>query len=167
VVADQHVVALLVGSGELAGVVVRDEALGDVGDGVVVRTDDLPPAQFGHDLPVEPDDLLVPAAGGEFKPWMLMPNLPLDLQYARASLARKDKNATAALRALRKVNKTRRGLSDDQLRLAAETYESLVAEGEQYPVKALAALHRVDKSTASRWLSAARDRGLLRDGKDA
>jgi DNA-binding MarR family transcriptional regulator len=62
---------------------------------------------------------------------------------------------------LRRIGKTRRGLSDDQLRIIARLYETLIAEGERYPVKALAEAQDVDKSTASRWVSAARRRGLL------
>jgi hypothetical protein len=104
---------------------------------------------------------LTPTAGGVFEPWRLLPTLPLQLQYARASLAHDRDNVAAALRALRQVTTTRRGLSDDFLRLVAELYGSLVAEGESYPVKALAAAQHVDKSTASRWVSAARKRGLL------
>lgn len=105
---------------------------------------------------------LTPPVSGEFAPWGLMAKLPLYSAYARASLTWEHDNAAAALRALRKVNRTRRGLSDDQLRAVAETYEALVADGERYPVKALAALQHVDKSTASRWISAARKRGFLR-----
>ena len=104
---------------------------------------------------------LTPPAIGEFAPWGLMAKLPLYTAYARASIIWDTESAVAALRALRQVNRTRRGLSDDQLRAVAETYEALVAEGERYPVKALAATQHVDKSTASRWISAARARGLL------
>jgi hypothetical protein len=104
---------------------------------------------------------LTPTAGGEFAPWKLMAKLPIYTAYARASLTWETESAAAALRALRRVNITRRGMSDDQFRAVAETYESLIAEGERYPVKALAALQDVDKSTASRWISAARARGFL------
>jgi hypothetical protein len=104
---------------------------------------------------------LTPTHGSEFQPWLLMPRLPLHLRYARASLAHKKGDIAAALRALRQAGRTRRGLSDDFLRIVAEVYESLVAEGEPYPVKALAATQHVDKSTASRWVSAARRRGMV------
>lgn len=104
---------------------------------------------------------LSPPADGEFQPWRLLPNLPLHLQYARASLAWRKDDAGAALRALRQVSTTRRGLSDDFLKVVASLYESLKVEGEQYPIRALAAAQHVDKSTASRWVSAARRRGLL------
>ena len=108
---------------------------------------------------------LTPTAGGDFEPWQLLPTLPLHLRYARAWLAWRLDDANAALRALRQVSSTRRGLSDDFLHTVAQIYGALVAEGEKYPVKALAAAQYVDKSTASRWVSAARSRGLL--GKDA
>ncbi len=104
---------------------------------------------------------LTPTAAGTFEPWRLMPNLPLHTQYARASLAWKRDDAAAALRALRTVETTRRGLSDDFLRIVARLHADLVTEGERYPVTALAANQHVDKSTASRWVSAARERGLL------
>ena len=104
---------------------------------------------------------LEPPAAGKFEPWQLMPQLPLYLQYAQASLAHKQHDVTAAIRALRQVNSTRRGLSDDFLWLVAKSYDALTAEGEPHPTKALARLHFVDKSTASRWVTAARARGYL------
>jgi hypothetical protein len=104
---------------------------------------------------------LSPAASGTFEPWRLLPNLPLHLQYARAALAQKQGDVDAALWALRQVSSTRRGLSHDFLRIVAQLYGSLVAEGERYPVKALAKAQHVDVSTASRWIKAARSRGLL------
>lgn len=106
---------------------------------------------------------LEPPASGKFEPWRLLPNLPLHLQYARASLAWRHDDANAALRALRQVSSTRRGLSDDFLRLVARLYEGLVAEGEPYPAKALAKMQHADKSTVSRWIKAARERGLLNE----
>lgn len=109
---------------------------------------------------------LSPAAGGTFEPWKLMPQVPLYLRYARASLTHQDGDAMAALRALRQVTSTRRGLSDDFLRLVAQTYESLVAEGEPSPVKTLAELQQVTISATSRWISAARARGFLPTEKD-
>ena len=104
---------------------------------------------------------LTPAQTGDFEPWRLMPRLPLYLQYARASLAWEHDDAAAALRALRKAGSTRRGLSDDFLRIVAQEYSALVEAGERYPIKALAAAQHADKSTASRWVSAARARGFL------
>jgi hypothetical protein len=119
-----------------------------------------PARAFAGDAPVL-EVRLTPTLAGKFEPWRLLPTLPLHLQYARASLAFDHNGAGAALRALRQINSTGRGLSDDFLRLVAQLYESLVTEGETYPVKALAAMQHVDKSTASRWISAARDRGYI------
>jgi transposase len=58
-----------------------------------------------------------------------------------------------------------RGLTSDFLRLVARKYRAIVAEGERYPAKELALSQQVDKSTLSRWLKAARERGFL--GEDA
>jgi hypothetical protein len=109
---------------------------------------------------------LTPAAGGAFEPWQLIPKLPRRVQYARACLARREGDIESALSAFREEGKTRRGLSDDFYRVVAEEYAALVAEGEPHPIKALAKLKSADKSTVSRWVSAARARGLL-DRKDS
>jgi hypothetical protein len=105
---------------------------------------------------------LTPTAGGEFQPWQLLPRLPHHLHYVRGVLARRPDVASAGLDALRQMGRTRRGLSDEWLRIVAQRYESLVADDERYPIKALAAMEHADKSTASRWVSAARKRGFLR-----
>jgi hypothetical protein len=104
---------------------------------------------------------LTHAASGEFNPWQLMPKLMRYLQYARGLLAHEEGDVVAALAALRESGKARRGLPDDALEIAAADYKTLVSEGEPHPIKALAKLRGVDKSTASRWISAARRRGLL------
>jgi hypothetical protein len=104
---------------------------------------------------------ITPTEGGEFRPWTLIPKLPLHLQYARATLAFRGGDAGAALRALAEVDKTRRGTSAIKLRIVAHVYSSLVSEGEPYPNKALAAALHADESTASRWVKAARERGFL------
>jgi hypothetical protein len=104
---------------------------------------------------------LEPAADGRFEPAKLVPHLPLHLAYARASLAREKGDVRAAIAALRETNKPRRGLTDEFLKAVAMAYESLVAEGELAPITALAKLQPADKSTASRWVSAARARGFL------
>jgi hypothetical protein len=106
---------------------------------------------------------LTPDRAGEFQPWRLLPTLSLRLDYARARLAHREGDVQAALRMLRRASKTRRGLNDDFLRIIARLHDALIAEGEPYPVKTLAATQGVDKSTASRWVSAARRRGLLRE----
>jgi hypothetical protein len=107
---------------------------------------------------------LTPAPDGTFEPWRLLPNLPLHTQYARAVLANSRQDIVGALSALRQSNAPRRGLSNDFLRTVARLHESLVSEGERYPVKAIARSQRVDISTASRWVAAARKRGFLQEG---
>ena len=105
---------------------------------------------------------LSPTNGGTFEPWRLLPTLPHHLQYACARLAGRNRDdVVAALKALRRVNSPRRGLDVDFLRDVAAYYKRLIDEGERYPIKALAAMQNVDKSTASRWVSAARARGFL------
>ena len=104
---------------------------------------------------------LTPAVDGTFEPWRLVPNLPLHTKYARAALARDKDSIRAALSALQKENAPRRGLDDGFLRLIGDLYRSLVREGEPYPVTAIANAQHAHKSTASRWVSAARSRGYL------
>lgn len=104
---------------------------------------------------------LAPGRDGTFEPWRLMPKLPLYVQYARASIAGKNKDADRALSLLQQTNAPRRGLSDQFLREIAALHRSLIAEGERYPVKALARSRDVAISTASRWITAARTRGFL------
>jgi len=92
----------------------------------------------------------------------LVPKLPLYLSYARASLAWRHDDAQRALRALRTLGTSRRGLGDEFYRSIAQCYEAIVAEGEPHPVKALAALQHAHISTASRWVKGARERGFLK-----
>lgn len=100
---------------------------------------------------------------GPFEPWRLLPNASLYAQYARASIAADMGNLNDAIRAIRQVSSTRRGLSDDFLHLVAQLHRSLVAEGESYPIKAIAKTQHADISTASRWVKAARERGFLQE----
>jgi hypothetical protein len=109
---------------------------------------------------------LTPPAAGKFEPVRLMPALLLHERYARATLARNRGDILDALRMVRENSSPRRGLSDEHLRIVAEVYRALVAAGEPHPVKALAAMAPADKSTASRWISAARARGYLLDEED-
>jgi hypothetical protein len=104
---------------------------------------------------------LTPTKSGDFQPWLFMKTLPFHLQYARATLAREHGDAHAALHALRQLSSTRRGHSDDFLRIVAQLHSQLIKEGEPHPIKALAKTQDVDVSTASRWVTAARQRGLL------
>jgi hypothetical protein len=71
-----------------------------------------------------------------------------DLELARGARSRQ-------MRALRRAGATRRGLSDEFYRLVADAIS-----GKEHPVKVLAEMQQVDKSTASRWVSAARARGF-------
>ena len=105
---------------------------------------------------------LEPHEGSDpFDPWRFMPKLPLYVSYAKASLAHRENDIRRALSALRTIGVSRRGLGDQFYRTVAEAYESLVASGERYPVKALAEMQPVDISTASRWISEARRRGYV------
>jgi DNA-binding MarR family transcriptional regulator len=72
-----------------------------------------------------------------------------DLKLARGARGRQ-------MRELRRAGATRRGLSDEFYRLAADAIS-----GKEHPVKALAEMQQVDISTASRWLSSARTRGFI------
>jgi hypothetical protein len=92
----------------------------------------------------------------------LMPQAPLYLNLARAFMQSPD-DAREALRALREVGATRRGLGDDFYRRIARDYTTLVGQGERHPVKALAELHHVVISTASRWVKEARRRSYIEE----
>jgi hypothetical protein len=116
---------------------------------------------FGGEAPLLEVRLTPPDSDEPFEPHQATVRLPLHVRYARASLRHDRADIKAALRALREVDVTRRGLSADFLRTVAQIHDSLIAEGEPHPVKALAAMQQVDKSTASRWISAARSRGYL------
>lgn len=91
----------------------------------------------------------------------LIPQLDLYLALARAGMSWEFGDAQAAAEALRLVSRPGRGHSPDFLRLIAATYNAQVAEGEKYPVKAIAAMYHGSPSAASRWVSAARDAGYL------
>ena len=121
------------------------------------------PAETGWAGEADPLEIRIePHEGGDpFEPWRLMPKLPLYLNYARATLAHRENDIQAALHALRLFGTSRRGLGDEFYRLIAQLYESIRAEGESYPVKALAEMQPVNISTASRWIKEARCRGFL------
>jgi hypothetical protein len=93
----------------------------------------------------------------------LIPELDLYLATARAALAWEIKDFREAVEALQQVTRPGRGYPDDHYRIVAKKYNALVAEGEAYPVKALAAMYpgRTHISTASRWITEARRRGYL------
>jgi hypothetical protein len=109
---------------------------------------------------------LLPATD-ELAPHVLrqfLPQAPLYTQYARMVMTDNQGDWLATATALRDMGSTRRGLSDDFYRLISRNYASLRAEGEKHPVKALSEMHHVSISAASRWLTEARERGML-DGK--
>lgn len=83
------------------------------------------------------------------------------VEHARASIAGRKGDSTAAVRALRAAGRTARGLGDQHYQLVAEQYVTLVKNGERAPIKALAALNHVTISAASRWVKEARRRGYL------
>ena len=86
--------------------------------------------------------------------------------YARAVIQWDREKTQETLADLRKTGKTKRGLSIDFLGEISREYRAMEAAGERYPVKALAEKHHVVISAASRWLKAARERGLLEtDGR--
>jgi hypothetical protein len=93
----------------------------------------------------------------------LFPQLNLYLAVARASMSWDFGDARAAAEALRQIGRPGRGLSDDFFRVVAVQYKALVAEGERYPVKALAAMQpgKTNISTASRWIKEAKRRGFI------
>jgi hypothetical protein len=95
-----------------------------------------------------------------------MPQAPLYFQYARAAIKFDRGQVRESLVALRDVGATRRGLGEDFYRQVARQYETLIAEDEKHPVKALAAMNYVTISTASRWISGARARGLIEERKE-
>jgi hypothetical protein len=96
----------------------------------------------------------------------LVPQAPLYLQYARAAMSADEENWVGALEALRTVDRPGRGWSDESYKVVAASYAAIIAEGEPHPVKALAEMHHVSISAASRWIKEARRRGLI-DEKEA
>ena len=96
------------------------------------------------------------------------------LAYARATMRILGPEGTpetrmqqyrGAAKALREISGPGRGLSDQFYRLVADNYNELVAEGEPHPVKALSKIHNVTIGAASRWISEARRRKLIKTEK--
>jgi hypothetical protein len=94
------------------------------------------------------------------------PQAPLYVQYARAAMTEDDDAWIGSLQALREIGATRRGLGDEFFKIVAQSYRALVDEDEPHPVKALAEMHHVVISTASRWIKEARRRGYIDDGEE-
>jgi len=121
-------------------------------------------ADFGRQGPVREIRILPDTK--ELKPATLrqfLPNAPRYVQYARSVFTSKADSWRSSALALRKLGATKRGLGEDFYRIVAESYAALIAEGEPHPVKALAQLHHVGISTASRWIKEARRQGLIKD----
>ena len=103
----------------------------------------------------------------------LMPSSAVYFQHARAAMALLgSREGTPAqhlqhfretLEPFRKAAGPGRGLSDGFYRLLGEQHKALVAEGELRPVTAIAEIHGVTISAASRWLKEARRRGLIEE----
>jgi len=91
----------------------------------------------------------------------LMPRAGLYVRYARALSAMEFATLEEKAKLLRDFGSTKRGLTDELLETIAGQYRALQAEGQPHLVKAIAALHSVDISTASKWISRARSRGFL------
>jgi hypothetical protein len=92
------------------------------------------------------------------------PRAPLYLKYARTAMTDDRETWAGSLQALREIGATRRGLGDEFFKNVGRNYSFLLAEGEPHPVKALAEMHHVVISTASRWIKEARRRGYIEDG---
>jgi hypothetical protein len=88
---------------------------------------------------------------------------PKAIAYARALASLNMDDAVKMLNALRQVGASRRGLGGDFYRTIAAQYRSLEANGERFPITALADAQnpRVTVSTASRWIKECRTRKLL------
>jgi hypothetical protein len=95
------------------------------------------------------------------------PRAPLYVQYARLATKFDVDEAVALARELREFGGPRRGLSADFYKVIAHTYNALVDEGEPHPVKALAGIHHVTVSGASRWIKEAKRRDLIKEADDA
>lgn len=92
------------------------------------------------------------------------PQAELYLALARAALRMQgDDDVRGAVEALRSIGRPGRGLPDPFYRTIAANYRALLSEGERHPVKAIAEIHHVTISAASRWLKEARRRGLIED----
>jgi hypothetical protein len=103
----------------------------------------------------------------------LAPQADRYLAYARAAMRifgsegttqTRWENFRGAAEELRRIAGPGRGLTDEFYRTIASNYKALVDEGERHPVKALAEIHHVTISAASRWTTEAKKRGLIDDG---
>jgi hypothetical protein len=123
-------------------------------------------ADLSGEGPVLEQRLLPDNGSGGLEPHKLrefVPRSPLYVSYARAALQFRRGDALQYAAHLRDVGGPRRGHTDEFYRQIARDYKTLIDEGEKHPVKALAAMHRVVISAASKWLSTAREKGLVDD----
>jgi hypothetical protein len=121
----------------------------------------------------DPQELRVLPGTKKLQPRVLRdfaPQSDVYLAYARAAMRilgpegtpeSRVKDYRGAAEALRQVGGPGRGLKPEFYRTIAENYEALVAGGEPHPVKALAEIHHVTISAASRWVSEAKRRKLI------
>ena len=101
----------------------------------------------------------------------LMPSSAIYFRHARAAMAllgsregspeQRQQHFRDTLKPFRNAAGPGRELSDAFYRLLGEQHKALVAEGELRPVTALAEIHGVTISAASRWLKEARRRGYI------
>jgi hypothetical protein len=138
---------------------------------VEIRTDGCLLQLFFADLsgkgPVLEQRLLPDGSDG-LKPHRLrelIPRWPLFADYARAAIQFRRDDALRVAAHLHDVGGPGRGHTDEFYRLVARDYQTLLDEGERHPVKALALMHNVVISAASKWLSVARDKGLIADAR--
>ena len=93
----------------------------------------------------------------------LASNLALYVHYAHAWFALDRGEVRRSLDLLSEVGRTRRGLSGRLLKTIANEYNARVEAGDPAPITAIAEAHGKAKSTASRWVSAARARGWINE----
>jgi hypothetical protein len=86
------------------------------------------------------------------------------LRIAEEVIALDRGGAVEAVRQLRGPGVKPARLSDDFYRLIGADYEQRRASGVSAPLQELADAHHVDKSTASRWVKTAKQRGYVREG---
>ena len=99
-----------------------------------------------------------------------LPKASQYVRYARAVLTNDKDVWRSSAQALRQVGATRRAAwARTSIASSRKTTRPGIAEGEPYPVKALADMHQVGISTASRWVKGARDAKLIppKEAKDA
>lgn len=105
--------------------------------------------------PVSPD--LVEAVSLKLRRYVAVATAELDECLYHADPAASDE----ALELLRKMGRGRRGLSGDFYERVAAEYLELCRRGKHGAIAKLARRHKVNRSTASRWIATATERGLI------